>query len=255
MSTNPLPIDIRFEIRLHQQEQGWTREAYDDIYAGEGIRQLDSFYRWLLQLLRPIPGRNLLDVACGEGVLSRFAQTEFGLHAVGSDLSLAATQIGASESAARFCVNNGETLPFRDASFDYVTCIGSLEHFLSMEAGIREMVRVLRPDGLACILLPNTYGLLNNVYKAFKTGWSTIDEQPLQRYLARAEWAALLEAGGFQIIETIKYERETPTSMRDRLWYATHPRALVKLALTPLIPLNLATCLVYICRRIPEAAT
>jgi ubiquinone/menaquinone biosynthesis C-methylase UbiE len=242
------PIDIRFEIRLNATDARWTREAYDRIYSDDGIRQLDSFYRWILRLLQPVAGRRLLDVACGEGVLPRMARERYGLATCGTDLSIAALRIAAHEGAGPLVATGSEGLPFASASFDYVTCIGSLEHFLDMRASIAEMARVLRPDGLACILVPNTYSILGNVYKAFKTGMSTVDRQPLQRYAARAEWAMLLEAGGLEVVRTAKYERETPYSLADCWWYAGHPRALIKLALTPLIPLNLANHFAYICR-------
>ena len=253
MTYSPKNLDIRFEIRLAQPENGWTRAAYDDIYAGAGIRQLDSFYRWLLRLLQPVPGHRLLDVACGEGVLPRMARQLYGLEAYGLDISLAALHIAQQETGQAFSVGSGESLPFATNSFDYVTCIGSLEHFLDMRAGATEMCRVLCPNGLACILLPNTYGLLNNVYKAYKTGMSTIDAQPLQRYAARREWELLLEASGFEIVRTVKYEREFPESLADGWWYARHWRELVKLALTPLIPINLATCLVYLCHPVEKS--
>jgi SAM-dependent methyltransferase len=242
------PVDICFEIRLDAEYDNWTRQAYDQIYRGEGIRQLDSFYRWLLRLLQPVPGRRLLDVACGAGVLSRFAHQLYGLDAYGVDLSHTAMRVACAEGSERFFVSTGERLPFIAASFDYVTCIGSLEHFLDMRAGIREIARVLGPDGIACILVPNTYSILGNVYKAFKTGMSTIDTQPLQRYAARAEWAMLLETSGLQVIRTVKYEREPPDSLVDAWWYLSHPRALVRLSLTPWVPLNLASCFVYICQ-------
>jgi ubiquinone/menaquinone biosynthesis C-methylase UbiE len=246
------PIDIRFEIRLNQDGVDWTRRTYDDIYSGDGIRQLDSFYRWLLRLIEPVPGRRLLDVATGEGLLPNFARSIHGLDAVGCDFSLEAAKIGEGEGDADFCVSSGEELPFPSASFDYVTCIGSLEHFLDMRAGAREMARVLRPGGTALILLPNTYSIINNVYNALKRGISTIDPQPLQRYAARAEWAMLLEECGLRVERTFKFERETPETLPEVLWYLRHPRALVRLAVGPFIPLNLSTCFVYRCRRAPE---
>jgi len=243
-----MPVDIRFEIRLHSEQPGWTRQAYDQLYTNAGIRLLDSFYRWLLRLLHPAAGQRLLDVACGEGVLPRFAHQIYGLDAYGIDLSLPALHIAQTDGGSHACVASGEELPFSSASFDYVTCIGSLEHFLDMQAGIHEIARVLRPTGTACILVPNTYSILGNVYQAWKTGMSTIDPQPLQRYAARNEWAMLLEVGGLRILRTVKYEREPPDSLADSWWYLTHPRALARLAFTPWIPLNLASCFVYICQ-------
>jgi len=249
MSTPGPAIDIRFEIRLNQDGVDWTRRSYERIYQGDGIRQLDSFYHWLLRLLAPVPGRRLLDVATGEGVLPNFARRLHGLDAVGCDLSAEAARIGRREGGAAFCVSSGEELPFPSASFDYVTCIGSLEHFLDMRAGAHEMARVLRPDGAALILLPNTYSIIGNVYSALKRGMSTIDPQPLQRYAARAEWAMLLEECGLHVERTFKYERETPVTLPDLLWYLRRPRPLIRLVLGPLIPLNLSSCFVYLCRR------
>lgn len=246
---NARPFDIRFEIRLAPDDAGWTREAYDAIYQDHGIRLLDSFYRWLLRLLDPAPGRRLLDVACGEGVLPRIARAQFGLDAYGSDLSLAGLRIAGGEGGSGFVTASGEGLPFADASFDYVTCVGSLEHFLDMEAGVREIVRVLRSAGTALILVPNTYSLTSNIYNALKHGRSAVDYQPLQRYLARAEWAMLLEANGLAIERTVKYERTPPDSLGEVAWYLAHWRELVRLAAAPLIPTNLATCFVYVCRR------
>lgn len=248
------PFDIRFEIRLATDSAGWTRDAYDQIYQGHGIRLLGSFYRWLLRLLEPVPGRRLLDVACGEGVLANLARECYQLDAYGSDISLAGLRIAGSEGGSAFLASSGEGLPFADASFDYVTCIGSLEHFLNMEAGVREIARVLRPDGTAMILVPNTYSLTNNIYSALKLGRSTIDDQPLQRYLARAEWALLLEANGLRVERTVKQERTAPDSLEDLIWYLGHWRELLRLLAAPLIPTNLATCFVYLCRRAEEAA-
>lgn len=243
------PFDVRFEIRLAPEGDGWTREAYNAIYQDHGIRLLDSYYRWLLRLLNPVPGRRLLDVACGEGVLPNIAREQFQLDAYGSDLSLAGLRIAGDEGGSGFVAGSGEGLPFADASFDYVTCIGSLEHFLDMEASVREMARVLRPDGTAMILVPNTYSLTSNIYNAMKHGRSSIDYQPLQRYLARAEWAMLIEANGLDVERTVKHERTAPDNMDDLVWYLGHWRELVRMVAAPLIPTSLSTSFIYLCRR------
>lgn len=243
-------VDISFEIRVAPQ----ARAAYEAIYSSDGIRQIDSFYRWILRVLGPQPGRRLLDVACGEGTLPNFARQLCGLDAYGSDISVVALQTGRAEGEAGFCASSGEELPFANGSFDYVTCLGSLEHFHDMAAGVREMARVLRPDGLALILVPNTYSLFNNIYTALKTGMSAIDNQPLQRYAARGEWAMLIEANGLRIERTHKYEYPPPDSLSDLRWYIRHWRPMVRMAVAPLIPLNLAASFVYLCRPATGAA-
>lgn len=233
------------EIR-HIDGHVGVRQAYNDIYSGPGIRHLDSFYRWILRLLRPVPGKRLLDVACGVGVLPRMA-ANMGIKAYGCDLSWQAVRFGTG-STARLLVANGERLPYPDSIFDYVTNIGSLEHYENPAMGVREMERVLSPSGIACVLLPNTFSLLGNMLFAWHKGRTADDGQPIQRYAARYEWQDLLEANGLTVVHTVKYERELPTSLADIGWYLRHPKALAHLLLAPLLPLNLANSFVFLCR-------
>jgi SAM-dependent methyltransferase len=53
-----------------------------------------------------------------------------------------------------------ESLPFADASFDSVVCQGSLDHFAQPESFLREVGRILKPEGRAVIALAN-YGSLS----------------------------------------------------------------------------------------------
>ncbi len=233
------------EIR-HVQDQD-LRHAYEEIYRDEGILHTDSFYRWILSLLRPQPHKRFLDIACGQGRLVWFAARQ-GLEAHGLDLSAQAVKKG--QSPAHLIVADGQRLPYPDGSFHYLTNIGSLEHYVDPAEGVREMARVLTPDGVACILLPNTFSLLGNVLFAWHNGRTADDGQPIQRYAARYEWQDLLEEGGLRTVRTYKYECELPRSWRDlRRKYLRYPKTLVRLLLTPLIPLNLANSFVYICRK------
>jgi SAM-dependent methyltransferase len=226
----------------------WSRNAYDRRYATEEIRHLDSFYLWLLGLLDTRPGGRLIDISCGVGSLPRLA-SHLGLEAYGVDFSAVALEVALHEAPAlRLAVADGERLPYADGSFDYVTHIGSLEHYVHPEAGAQEVARLLRPDGRACILLPNTFGLLGNVWTALRTGRTFDDGQPIQRYACRLEWQDLLEAAGLQVVRTVKFERAWPRTAADTRWYAKHPKAMVRLLLGPLVPLNWANYLVYVCQ-------
>lgn len=48
-------------------------------------------------------------------------------------------------------------LPFADASFDAVYSMGTIEHFRDSERSLAEMVRVLRPGGVAIVGVPNRH--------------------------------------------------------------------------------------------------
>jgi len=49
----------------------------------------------------------------------------------------------------------GEALPFRDGTFDLITCITVIEHVRNVDATIREMARVLAPGGRLYLEAPN----------------------------------------------------------------------------------------------------
>jgi len=53
-----------------------------------------------------------------------------------------------------------ESLPFADGAFDRVVCQGSLDHFAQPESFLKEVSRILKPDGRAIIALAN-YGSLS----------------------------------------------------------------------------------------------
>lgn len=237
------------EIRHTLSED--VRSAYDDIYSSdEPIVQPDYFYQWLLGRLRPERGKRLLDVSCGVGVLLKFA-TKAGLQASGVDISQAAVREAKEKDAlARVAVGNGEALPYADDSFDYVTNIGSLEHYEHMPEGIQEMARVLRRDGRACILVPNSFGLLWNIRYVWRTGDVCDDRQPIQRYGTRQQWQRLLEANGLVVCQLFGYHRALPRTRSDWLWYLRRPHKLLSsLLFVPLIPLNLASMFVFICKK------
>jgi SAM-dependent methyltransferase len=48
-------------------------------------------------------------------------------------------------------------LPFRDASFDAIYSMGTIEHFDETERAVGELARVLKPGGRAIVGVPNRY--------------------------------------------------------------------------------------------------
>ena len=138
-----------------------TEEAlkthYEQIWSNGELAEELEYYKWALSLFSPKPGDTLLDIACGAGYFLREAEKS-GLKCTGLDISenaLAKARQLCKET--RFYQGNAEKLPFSDSSFHLVSCLGSVEHFLNPVKALLEMKRVLKPEGMLSICVPNLY--------------------------------------------------------------------------------------------------
>lgn len=240
-------LEIRHE---YLTDEFSTRDAYNEIYSTKGILHRDSIYLWLIKLLQPQSGKTLIDIACGEGRLVTLAKN-YGLKSIGTDFAIEGVIKGKMESPdAEWFTADGESLPLRDSIADYVTHVGSLEHYLNPEDGAKEIARILKPGGKACILLPNAFGLLGNIHYVLRNGDIFDDGQPLQRYGTRRAWQRILEAAGLEITSVIGYfEITPPQSFVDLIWLFTHPKKLTRFLISHLIPTNLCNDFIYLCTK------
>lgn len=233
-------------VRKHATSSSEIRAQYDQLSAHHWLPPHSSLLAWLVRLLAARPGQTLLDVACGDGQLRSVAQ-QAGLIYFGLDISSVAVQAAGGDN---FLVGDGAFLPFGDNSFDRVASIGSLEHYLDMAQGIREMRRVLKRDGLACIVVPNAFGLTWNVLRVWRTGDLFDDDgQPIQRFGTRGAWTRLLVQHGFTVHRILGHERSWPRTMGEWKWYLRLPGEAVLALLAPFLPLDMRRHFAFLCTK------
>lgn len=116
------------------------------------------YYLFLKKRLENLAGRKFLnikrglDVGCGTGRGIFFLQ-HLGVKEIsGIDISSAMLEIcknnlEQSGYHAELCLASAECMPFKDESFDLITCFSSLHHFKSWKKGLEEMYRVLKKSG------------------------------------------------------------------------------------------------------------
>jgi SAM-dependent methyltransferase len=105
-----------------------------------------GFERTLDGLLTQADPRSLLDVGCGEGVLTQqWAQRLAGRRVVGIDLDDPAIQVEwakRQEPNLEYRAMKAENLPFAAGEFDLASAIEVLEHVPDPEHTVAEMARV-----------------------------------------------------------------------------------------------------------------
>lgn len=164
-----------------------------------------------------------LDVACGTGDLSlAIAQAASQARIIGIDfcrpmLEIAARKVLTAPRVIPFVEGDALRLPFGSESFDAVSIAFGLRNLSSVEGGLRELLRVLKPGGRAAILefskpevpgfralfqfyftrvLPRIGGIISGSRNAYEYLPDSVSRFPDQNQLA-----ALMREVGFAEVE------------------------------------------------------
>jgi SAM-dependent methyltransferase len=133
------------------QAQVEAAQAYEALFVAS------LFGEWAPRVAEAIaiqPGQRVLDVACGTGVLARVVRAITGSagYVAGLDLNPGMLTVArALEPAVDWRQGEAESLPFDNRSFDAVVIQFGLMFFTDRHQALREMLRVLTPQGRLCV--------------------------------------------------------------------------------------------------------
>ena len=141
---------------VHGEEHGFgTREFFDAVER----HRYKEYAPWMPEVMGfgQFSGARLLEVGCGMGTdLLQFARG--GAICTGMDLTPRSVSITRHRFAlygerADFLIGDGERLPFENDSLDVVYSNGVLHHTPDTAGAIREVHRVLKPEGIAKVMI------------------------------------------------------------------------------------------------------
>ncbi len=168
-------------------------------------------------------GGSALDVACGSGKLTALLARIAGPdgHVVGLDFSARMLDVARGEHpGVEFLEGDALNLPFEDASFDATTIAFGLRNLADPVRGLREMLRVVKPQGRAVVLefvrppkgpigsayrlylrtlLPAVGGVLSGQPAAYRYLSDTVDS-----YRSADELQALAESAGWKEVRYLR---------------------------------------------------
>ena len=135
-------------------------EEYDLMNDAMSFGMHRLWKEMLIELSELSEGSIALDIASGTADIPRLINKKF------KSVSMHVTDINASMLAlgkdrainenffnnCNFALASGESLPYQDKTFDLVTVGFGLRNFTNKQKGLKEMKRVLKPDGVLLIL-------------------------------------------------------------------------------------------------------
>lgn len=136
---------------------GGSRAFYDH-YWTDGYSPTDVKLPKELEALlakHVSPDTLALDVGCGDGSKGGPWLNTHAAKYVGVDVSEVAVKLAQDRGLDARTIEDAETLPFSNASFDLVLSSEVLEHLLNPMKAAIEALRVLRPGGVFVMTVPN----------------------------------------------------------------------------------------------------
>jgi demethylmenaquinone methyltransferase / 2-methoxy-6-polyprenyl-1,4-benzoquinol methylase len=167
----------------------------------------------------PSSSSRILDVACGTGDLSLTLFEITGARVVGTDFCRPMLEIAAGKTPKGLPLIEGDALalPFRDGTFEVVTIAFGLRNLASIDSGLAELRRVLKPGGWVAVLefsrpanavlrplfgvyftkvLPLLGGLISGSHGAYSYLPASVQKFPDQKQLL-----LLMQQAGFDRVE------------------------------------------------------
>jgi 2-polyprenyl-6-hydroxyphenyl methylase/3-demethylubiquinone-9 3-methyltransferase len=223
-------------MRTAAEEQARAAVAYHGrLAAGWEERYQKPAFQARLRVLdeclagRQLQGQEWLDAGCGAGTLARHL-ADRGCSVLGVDASsemiTAARQSSLTlQSRERLQYERIETLaslPNSDSSFDGILCSSVLEYVPDVPACLAEFRRVLRPNGVLVVSVPNRRSLVrraqvsvHRLARRLKRHWLPFLDHSRNEYTA-ASFRYLLERHGLQVERVIPFGSPIPDWLQRR---------------------------------------
>ena len=161
MSKNITPYK---DSELGKKEQ--VAQMFDTISGNyDGLNRVISFgidIKWRKKVLQLVSDKNpktVLDIATGTGDLAILMTETSAERIVGLDISAGMLDVGRKKIEAKklsdkieMILADSENMPFENDTFDAITVAFGVRNFETLEKGLTEILRVLKPNGIFVIL-------------------------------------------------------------------------------------------------------
>ncbi len=182
-----------------------------EAYVNSSIHAKGEDLGVLLELAGNIKDKYVLDVATGAGHTA-LAFAKAGAKVTATDLTpeMLDKARGFLDSQnvqdVIFCEAIAESLPFSDNSFDIVTCRIAAHHFADVNAFVKEVARMLKPDG-QFLLIDNIAPVDSALAKAMNHIEKVRDSSHVQAY-SIPTWIDYVTKAGLEVASLQRFKRK-----------------------------------------------
>jgi SAM-dependent methyltransferase len=170
------------ESKFHDRKYSQPDRSYPRHYA---VHPTYPIYQRMLAAAGELHGKTVLEYGCGEGWITRDLGMK-GAVVSAFDISAEAVRqtrerVEAAGVAAHCHVAEmgAERLKYADESFDIAVGFAILHH-LDVKLAVAELLRVLKPGGIAYFAEPLGTNPIINLYRRLTPQFRTEDEEPLK---------------------------------------------------------------------------
>lgn len=129
-------------------------------------------------------GDKLLEISCEIGTMMFKLKDKFN-SLTGIDINSQAIEWAKHKysniSNMEFITCKAEELPFTSEQFDYIICLDALEHYDYPQIILRQVYKLLTPDGKFIVTVPNWYDFFRknpkHLHKHIPLGWMKLMEE------------------------------------------------------------------------------
>lgn len=161
MSKNVTPYK---DSDLGKKEQ--VAQMFDTISGNyDDLNRVISFgidVKWRKKVLKLVAAKSpntVLDIATGTGDLAILMTNTSATEIIGLDISAGMLEVGKKkitekklENKIQMVLGDSENIPYPDSYFDAITVAFGVRNFETLEKGLAEILRVLKPNGVFVIL-------------------------------------------------------------------------------------------------------
>lgn len=163
------------EYQYEKKNTNWLQKFMIDLYPVLP----DASYR-ILDLVQKTD--SVLEIGCGDGCLTAMLApncnklTAIDISEMG--INLTKDRLSNSGYVADIYKMDTQDMCFKDSSFDKVVGLYILHH-LDLQESIKEIYRVLKPNGIAVFIEPLEMNFISNIWRKLTPSYRTKTEKPL----------------------------------------------------------------------------